>query len=171
MCRRQVETSGSGFLSGVTEMEYLDDLEFAVRCLLDERFGAEEASRIFSEAAGDEDALFTLYRNLVNVREPVEASENFLAAQDAMLAKAARRYGQFRETHEIGKVLYLELGVDNNTPVIIKYPFWEAVARNPQAAYACVNMGEAMAPTTIADRSILIDADINEVLRGCLDQH
>ncbi len=35
---------------------------------------------------------------------------------------------------------------------------------NSKAAYACVNLGEASAPTEIKDRSICIDADIGKVL-------
>lgn len=37
-------------------------------------------------------------------------------------------------------------------------------AKNKQTTYACVNLGEAMAPVEIADRSILIDADIARVV-------
>lgn len=81
---------------------------------------------------------------------------------------AAKRYEQFRQDHKADNILYLELGVGGNTPVIIKYPFWEAVARNPQATYACVNWGGTIAPAAIAGRSILIEADINEVLIQCL---
>ena len=33
-------------------------------------------------------------------------------------------------------ILFLELGVGYNTPVIIKYPFWRMTARNPDAAYS-----------------------------------
>lgn len=79
---------------------------------------------------------------------------------------AAERYAQFCRTHEHDRVLYLELGVGTNTPVIIKYPFWNATASNGRATYACVNMGEAITPATIAERSILVDADID----GTLDQ-
>lgn len=61
-------------------------------------------------------------------------------------------------------MLYLELGVGNNTPVIIKYPFWNEVSRNPKATYACVNFGEACAPDPIEKQPILIDGDIAEVL-------
>lgn len=74
-------------------MGYLDDLKFAVRYLLKERFGADEADRAIGETANDEDALFGLYRNLVNVREPFLASEEFFAAQDSMLAEAAKLKG------------------------------------------------------------------------------
>ena len=52
-----------------------------------------------------------------------------------------------------------------NTPVIIKYPFWQMTAQNRKAIYACVNMGEAYAPREIANQSICIDGDIGEVLK------
>ena len=57
-----------------------------------------------------------------------------------------------------------------NTPVIIKYPFWQMTAQNPDAVYACINAGEAVCPTEIADRGILIDADIGEVVEMVLRQ-
>ena len=48
-----------------------------------------------------------------------------------------------------------------NTPGIIKYPFWRMTADNPQAVYACVNYGEAFCPEEIADRSIVVNAEID----------
>ncbi len=57
-----------------------------------------------------------------------------------------------------------------NTPVIIKYPFWQMTAANPRAVYACVNYGEAACPEEIADRSICIDGDIGEILDALLDE-
>lgn len=62
------------------------------------------------------------------------------------------------------RILFFELGVGGNTPVIIKYPFWQMTAKNERATYACINFGEAVAPAEIADRSILIDADAERVL-------
>ncbi|MCR4611073.1 MAG: hypothetical protein K5644_04160 [Lachnospiraceae bacterium] len=44
----------------------------------------------------------------------------------------------------IMEVLYLELGVGGNTPVIIKYPFWRMTMANDKATYACINYGEAL---------------------------
>lgn len=78
--------------------------------------------------------------------------------------RAAERWADFQRRHERARTLYLELGVGYNTPVIIKFPFWRAVASNRRATYACVNMGEAVAPIDIERRSILIDADIASVL-------
>ena len=90
--------------------------------------------------------------------------------QDAGWYTAAERYTQFLRQHDGGHVLFLELGVGGNTPVIIKYPFLRMTYRNPKAVYACVNLGEAMTAKEIADRSIVIDADIGTVLKACLQK-
>jgi len=45
------------------------------------------------------------------------------------------------------KILFLVLGIGNNTPVIIKYPFWQMTYQNPKATCACINFGEAMCPS------------------------
>lgn len=93
--------------------------------------------------------------------------------------EAAGRYGDFLAEHGIraqgfftgdsrakvnhaykGKILFLELGVGGNTPGIIKYPFWQMTAGNQNAVYACLNLGEAVAPQEILSRSILINEDI-----------
>lgn len=62
-------------------------------------------------------------------------------------------------------VMFLELGVGFNTPGIIKYPFWKMTAENPNAVYACVNLGEAFCPDEISERSLCIDGDIAELLK------
>ena len=80
--------------------------------------------------------------------------------------RAAERYENFIRTRAGLKILFLELGVGYNTPVIIKYPFWHMTAKNPNAAYACINLGDAYAPDNIAARSICIDGDIGKVLEG-----
>lgn len=77
---------------------------------------------------------------------------------------AASRYTEFLRRHEGMKILFLELGVGGNTPGIIKYPFWQMTYQNPKAVYACVNLGEAVAPQEIRERSVCIDGDIGEVL-------
>ena len=77
--------------------------------------------------------------------------------------EAAERYENFLRTRK-GKVLFLELGVGYNTPVIIKYPFWNMTAKNPDATYTCINYGEAVCPEDIKDRAICIDGDIGGAL-------
>ncbi len=85
--------------------------------------------------------------------------------EDAGWHKASAAYSGFLRRHEKGQVLYLELGVGFNTPVIVKYPFWQMTMANEKAVYACVNYGEAFCPEEIEDRSICIDGDIGEMLK------
>ena len=78
--------------------------------------------------------------------------------------RAAAAYSEFLDVHKNRRVLYLELGVGANTPVIIKYPFWQMTMANEKAVYACLNYGEAFAPEEIRDRFICINGDIREIL-------
>lgn len=77
--------------------------------------------------------------------------------------KASAAYSDFLRRHENLHVLYLELGVGANTPVIVKYPFWQMTLANEKAVYACINYGEAFCPGEIEKRSICINGDIADV--------
>ena len=88
--------------------------------------------------------------------------------QDEGWYAAQQRYEDFVHRHEKLRIVYLELGVGSNTPVWIKYPFWQRTLENPKAVYACINMGEAVAPREIARQSICIDGDIGDALRQIL---
>ena len=79
--------------------------------------------------------------------------------------RASKNYYNFLEKNKDKHILFLELGVGNNTPVIIKYPFWQMTMENKNAIYACINYNEAFCPTQIKDRSICIDGDIGDVLK------
>ena len=94
----------------------------------------------------------------------LRADDTFV--QDKGWYTAANRYQDFLRRHSNMRVLFLELGVGGNTPVIIKYPFWQMTAKNENATYACVNLGEAVAPTEIANRSILIDAGAERAIEA-----
>ena len=93
----------------------------------------------------------------------LRADDTFV--QDEGWYQASRRYSRFLTEHQDEKILFLELGVGYNTPVIIKYPFWQMTAKNPRAVYACVNYGDAAAPGEIAKQAICIDRDIGDVLK------
>ena len=80
--------------------------------------------------------------------------------------RAAERYENFLRTREEQKILFLELGVGYNTPIIIKYPFWQMTAKNPNATYVCINQGQAVCPQEIQQQSICINADIGSTLQG-----
>lgn len=84
--------------------------------------------------------------------------------QDEGWYKAKNRYDDFIRRHEGLKTVFLELGVGNNTPIWIKYPFQKMTAQNPNASYVCVNLGYAYAPPEIKGQSVCIDSDILTVI-------
>ena len=92
----------------------------------------------------------------------LRADDSFV--EDEGWHRASAAYSDFLRRHEKLHVLYLELGVGANTPVIVKYPFWQMTMANDRAVYACLNYGEAFCPGEIEDRSVCIDGDIGEVL-------
>ena len=96
----------------------------------------------------------------------LRADDSFL--EDEGWHQASAAYADFLRRHEDMHVLYLELGVGANTPVIIKFVFHALTAENPRAAYACLNYNEAYAPEEIADRSIVINGDAGEIISNLL---
>ena len=86
-------------------------------------------------------------------------------AEDEGWRRASAAYSEFLSRCKDDKTLYLEAGVGSNTPVIIKYPFWQRTSTNPNATYACLNYGETYCPRSIADRSICVDGDLWGILK------
>lgn len=92
----------------------------------------------------------------------LRCDDNFV--QDEGWYKAKNRYDDFIRRHEGLKTVFLELGVGNNTPVWIKYPFQKMTAQNPNASYVCVNLDCVYAPPEIKGQSVCIDSDILTVI-------
>lgn len=86
--------------------------------------------------------------------------------EDEGWCRAMNRYQEFIRQHRDTNLLLLELGVGGNTPGIIKFPFWQLTAQDPAFIYACVTLNDAVCPPSIADQSICIRADINDVLQA-----
>jgi NAD-dependent SIR2 family protein deacetylase len=91
----------------------------------------------------------------------LRSDETFV--EDEGWHRASAAYADFLYRHEDDYVLYLELGVGANTPVIIKYPFWQMVLDNANSIYTCLNYGEAFCPKEIESRSLCINEDIGTV--------
>ena len=92
----------------------------------------------------------------------LRADDKFV--EDEGWHRACGNYRDFLLRHRNMPILFLELGVGYNTPVIIKYPFWQMTAENTQAVYACINLGGTECPEQIESRSICINDDIADVL-------
>lgn len=93
----------------------------------------------------------------------LRSDDSFVENEGWHIASAA--YSDFLRAHEGKHILFLELGIGSNTPVICKYPFWQMTNDNKNAVYACLNYNEAFCPSQIEDRSIVIDGDCDEILR------
>ena len=78
--------------------------------------------------------------------------------------RASAAYADFLQQHQGQHILYLEIGVGSNTPVIIKYPFWQMTNDNPNAVYCCLNYNEAYCPKQSETRSICVDGDTGTLL-------
>ncbi len=97
-----------------------------------------------------------------DVTTNLRADNSFV--EDEGWHKASENYYEFLQANKDRHILFLELGVGSNTPVIIKYPFWQMTMENEKAVYSCINYGEAFCPKEIEDRSICIDGDIGNIL-------
>lgn len=96
----------------------------------------------------------------------LRADETFV--EDEGWHRASAGYARFLRKHREGHVLYFEIGVGSNTPVIIKFPFWVMTSENPDAVYACQNYNEAYAPKAIAGQSLCIGGDTGAILNALL---
>lgn len=85
--------------------------------------------------------------------------------QDKGWYAACSRYEAFLRRHEGANVVYLELGVGGNTPVIIKYPFWKMTYQNANAFYVCINLSESYCPKEIQTRAVCINGDVGTALQ------
>lgn len=147
-----------------------------------ETFDNEEWTMQAMKAQGfvrDEDGIFQIPENgTISMKLPTEliptapngdrvtmnlrSDDTFV--EDAGWRRASASYSDFLRRHENLHVLYLEIGVGANTPVIIKYPFWQMTRDNRQAFYVSLNYDEAVCPKEIEQRSICIHGDAGEIL-------
>lgn len=92
----------------------------------------------------------------------LRADDTFV--EDDGWKKAYQRYEGFLRNHLTKKILFLELGVGFNTPIIIKYPFWRWTESNPNATYISINVDKTICPESIRSQSICFKGDIGEIL-------
>lgn len=148
--------------------ENFDNEEWVMKAMESQGFVKDENE--FFTVPSDSDVRMEIDSGLIP-KCPVDRSDVTmnLRSDDSFLEddgwhRASAAYSDFLRRHEDMHVLFLELGVGANTPVIIKYPFWQMTMANDKAVYACVNYNEAYCPGEIEDRAICINSDIDELL-------
>ena len=83
--------------------------------------------------------------------------------------KASMAYHDFITQNKNSRILFLELGVGMNTPIIIKFPFWQMTEQNPKAIYICLNYNQAFCPKQIEKQSVCINDDIYNILQKIIN--
>ena len=68
-----------------------------------------------------------------NYNEFAAAGLDMTFVQDDGWYAASNRYDDFIRRHQNLHILFLELGVGTNTPVILQNPFWRMTSQNPKA--------------------------------------
>ena len=101
-----------------------------------------------------------------DVTTNLRADDTFV--EDEGWHRASAAYAGFLSAHEGLHVLFLEIGVGMNTPMIVKYPFWAETRDNPRAVYVCLNHSEAYCPKQIESQSVCINGDSGQVIEQLL---
>lgn len=66
--------------------------------------------------------------------------------------------------HKDSKILFLELGVGEMTPSIIKLPFWQLTAQNEDVFYTYLNQKDSHAPEHLKGKNLYLQGDLAEAL-------
>lgn len=78
------------------------------------------------------------------------------------------KYRKYILENQNKKVLFLELGVGQMTPMFIKEPFWNMTYQWPDAYYITINPKDALMPKALEGKGIAIHEDIAQVLQNAL---
>lgn len=85
--------------------------------------------------------------------------------QDDGWESAANRYKEFLENYLGTKIVFWEIGIGNNTPSIIKYPFQEMTRATNQSTYIVYNQQVQRIPDELMDKTIILQGNIVETIR------
>lgn len=90
----------------------------------------------------------------------MEMDRNFIPETESQ-----KRLENFLEQYHGKKLVILELGIGWRNQ-LIKAPLMQLAAREPQAVYVTVNLGEIFIPDEIRDKSYGLNGDLAEILHG-----
>lgn len=137
------------------------------RCCTDDTWDAVEPVRQMIEAQGDGTRIPT---ELIP-RCPHCGGEAFPWVRGYGNFLQGKKYeGEYRKVsdwiaaHADRRLLLLELGVGRITPMFIQEPFWNLTLSLPHARYVAVNDRYGFLPAQIADKGMVVVADIARVL-------
>ncbi|MCM3109753.1 deacetylase SIR2 [Lederbergia lenta] len=80
------------------------------------------------------------------------------------------KYRTFLLENQNKKILFLELGVGQMTPMFIKEPFWNMTYTWPDAYYITINPKDALLPQELKNKGLAVHEDIATVLSNVLTE-
>lgn len=89
--------------------------------------------------------------------------------EDEAWHKAEQRFSAFVSKSTGKKTVLLELGIGFNTPVIIRFPFEKMARENENMFLIRLNLGEAVIPASLGDRTVGINADMKQSITDLLN--
>lgn len=95
---------------------------------------------------------------------------SFVFLEGTKFISEMNKYRNFLLENQDKKVLFLELGVGQMTPMFIKEPFWNMTYSWPDAYYITINPKDALLPKELKGKGLAIHEDIAQVLRDVLDE-
>jgi NAD-dependent SIR2 family protein deacetylase len=90
---------------------------------------------------------------------------SFVFLEGTKFRNEHKKYREFLLENHNKKVLFLELGVGQMTPMFIKEPFWNMTYSWPDAYYITINPKDALLPGQLKNKGLAVHEDIAPVLR------
>lgn len=125
-----------------------------------------------------------MYKNIDGTRIPTELIpicpkcgkdmepwvRSFMFLEGNFYKSKLSKYREYLTKNRDKKILFLELGVGQMTPMFIKEPFWNMTYSWPDAYYITINPKDALLPKELKDKGLAIHEDIAQVLRDVVDK-
>src|SRR5690625_6905112 len=91
---------------------------------------------------------------------------SFVFLEGSKYKSEHEKYNEFLVKNQHKKILFLELGVGQMTPMFIKEPFWNMTYSWPDTYYITINPKDALLPEELNDKGLAIHKDIAQLLRS-----
>lgn len=95
---------------------------------------------------------------------------SFVFLEGTKFRDEKNKYYNFLIENQHKKILFLELGVGQMTPMFIKEPFWNMTYTWEDAYYITINPNDALVPEELKEKGLAIHEDIAKALQDTLKE-
>ena len=142
----------------------------ATRCHDEVYYNEEQINEMYSQIEGTSipTQLVPQCPSCGGDMEPWVRSFVFLEGKAYM--QELMKYNKYLTNNKFKKILFLELGVGQMTPMFIKEPFWNMTYSLPDAYYITVNPKDAILPRELEGKGLAIQQDIAQLFRDVVEE-